>query len=87
MDSAENLPIDPYDEPPSFWSRNSHALAAIGVFVSTVLLTLVSFPPYKLPEAGYAFAVPAIFWAYRNPPWKLFASVVLGACAVAWILN
>lgn len=86
MDSAENLPIDPYDEPPSFWSRNSHALAAIGVFVSTILLTLVSFPPYKLPEAGYAFAVPAIFWAYRNPPWKLFASVVLGACAVAWTL-
>ncbi len=86
MNNAEILSLDPYDEPPSFRFRHAHALAAIGVFVATVLLTLVSFPPYKLPEVGYAFAVPAIFWAYRSPPLKLFAGVVLGASAVAWTL-
>ncbi|MBP7142005.1 MAG: apolipoprotein N-acyltransferase [Opitutaceae bacterium] len=86
MNNAEILSLDPYDEPPSFWRRNSHALAALGVFVSTVLLTLVSFPPFRFPEAAYAFAVPAVFWAYRRPRWKLFATVVLGASAVAWTL-
>ncbi|MBE7538492.1 MAG: apolipoprotein N-acyltransferase [Opitutaceae bacterium] len=86
MNNAEILSLDPYDAPPSFWSRNAHALAALGVFAATVLLTVVSFPPCKLPEAGYAFAVPAIFWAYRRPSWKLYSLVVLGACVVAWTL-
>lgn len=84
MNNAEILASDPYDAPPSFWRRNAASLGAVAVFLATVLLTVISFPPFKLSEAGYAFAVPAIFWAYRRPSWKLYATVVLGACAVAW---
>ncbi len=86
MNNAEILALDPYDAPPSFWRRNAAPLGAVAVFLATVLLTLSSFPPFTLSEAGYAFAVPAVFWAYRRPSWRIYATVVLGACVVAWTL-
>ena len=80
------LPPDPYDLPPPWWQKHTPALVALAVFGATVLLTVLSFPPFNVPEFAYAFASPAVFWAYRRPPFKLFAWTVLGACAVAWTL-
>jgi apolipoprotein N-acyltransferase len=58
----------------------------VAVFLSTVVLTILSFPPLRTAEFAYAFAAPAILWAYRRPNWKLFSAVVLGAQAVAWTI-
>jgi len=86
MNNAELLATDPYDAPPAWWRQHAASLGATAVFALTVLLIVISFPPFSLAEAGYAFAVPALFWAYRRPAFKVFAWVVLGANAVAWTL-
>ncbi len=76
---------DPYtDEQPSFWRKHESIVWALGVFVFTTLLTVVSFPPFEAGEFAYAFAVPAVLWAYRKPSFKLYALTVLAAQAVAW---
>jgi apolipoprotein N-acyltransferase len=84
--NLSSLPPDPYDIPPSWWQQHTTALVALAVFVTTVLLTVASFPPSNVPEFAYAFAAPAVFWAYRRPPFKLFAGTVLGAGALAWTI-
>jgi len=84
--NLSSLPPDPYDLPPPWWQKHTPALVALAVFAATVLLTVISFPPFNVPEFAYAFASPAVFWAYRRPPFKLFAWTVLGACAVAWTI-
>ena len=84
MNNAELLATRPYDGSPPWWRRHADVLVAAAVFVATVVLTVISFPPYGLPEAAYVFAAPAAFWAYRRPPFRRFAAVVLGAQAVAW---
>lgn len=83
---AGQRPYDPYDLPPPWWQRHATPLIACAVFAATVLLTVISFPPYNVPEFAYAFAAPAIFWAYRRPAFRLYATTVLGANAVAWII-
>ncbi|MBI5382943.1 MAG: apolipoprotein N-acyltransferase [Opitutae bacterium] len=83
--STESSP-DPYDLPPPWWQRHVEPLTALAVFIATVVLTVVSFPPYQVPEFAYALAAPAVFWAYRRPAFKLYAGTVLGACAVAWTI-
>jgi apolipoprotein N-acyltransferase len=81
------FPEDPYAEPPpSVWQTHSGWFWAASVFVLTVLLTVVSFPPFEAGEFGYAFAVPAAVWAYRRPRFKVFAWTMLAAQAVAWTL-
>ena len=52
----------------------------------TVVLTVLSFPPFETPEFAYAFAAPAIFWAYLRPRWRLYAWTMLGAQALAWTI-
>ena len=84
--SLTALPPDPYDLPPPWWQKHTPVFVALAVFVATVLLTVISFPPFNVPEFAYAFASPAVFWAYRRPPFKLFAWTVLSACAVAWTI-
>ena len=80
-------PYDPYaEQPPSFWEQNLALVCAVAAGFGTALLTVLSFPPCNVPEFAYAFAVPAIFWAYERPGFKLFAAVVLGGQAVAWTI-
>lgn len=71
---------------PSWASRHAQHLWAASVFVATVLLTVLSFPPAPSPEFAYGFAVPALLWAYRGPSLRLYAATVLGAQAVAWTI-
>jgi apolipoprotein N-acyltransferase len=66
--------------------RHSATLWSAGVFLATVILTVLSFPPSPTPEFAYAFAVPALFWAYLRPSFRLYAWTVLGAQAVAWTI-
>src|SRR5690606_1602433 len=61
-------------------------LWAAGVLVATVVLTVLSFPPSRTPEFAYAFAAPALFWAYLRPSFRLYAATVLGAQAIAWTI-
>ena len=75
---------DPYAPPPTLWQRRPHLGWALAVFVLTVVLTYVSFPPVSAGEFAFAFAVPAVLWAYRAPPFRIFALTVLGAQAVVW---
>ena len=79
-------PYDPYDLPPPWWQRHATPLIALAVFALTVLLTVISFPPFNVPEFAYAFAAPGAFWAYRRPNFRLFAGTLLGANAVAWTI-
>lgn len=64
--------------------RHRDALVAIAVFALTFGLTVIAFPPFRLPEFAYVMMLPACLWAYRRPPWKLFVPTVLGAQAIAW---
>jgi apolipoprotein N-acyltransferase len=68
------------------WRRAEGGATAAAVFLLTVFLTVGSFPPYDLPELAYLFALPAALWAYRRPPFRLFALATLGAQAVAWTI-
>ena len=86
MNNAELLAGNPYDEQPSWWRRHADPLGALAVFVATVVLSVVCFPPFKMAEAAYVFAAPALFWAYRRPSFKRYAWVVLGAHALAWTI-
>ena len=77
---------DPYETKPTLWQRYPHLGWSLAVFGLTVLLTYACFPPFNAGEAAYAFAIPALLWAFRKPPFKLFAWTVLGAQAVAWTI-
>lgn len=83
--SLSDLP-DGIDHPSSWTQRQAPRLWAVGVFITTVVLTVLSFPPSRTPEFAYAFAVPALFWAYLRPAFRLYAWTVLGAQAVAWTI-
>ncbi len=78
--------MDSYEPPPSAWQRHGAWLAPLGVFASTVILTVLCFPPHTAPDFAYVFASPAIFWAYSRPRLKIFAWTLFAAQAVAWIL-
>ncbi|MFA5057055.1 MAG: apolipoprotein N-acyltransferase [Opitutaceae bacterium] len=75
---------DPYDPPPSWWRRRAGWVWAVGAGALTALLTVISFPPCDVPEFAYAFAAPAVFWAYRRPSFRLYAATLFVAQAVAW---
>jgi len=77
---------DPYDQPESWFATHRKETAALAVFVLTALLTVLCFPPHRMPQFAYGFAVPAIFWAYRRPNFRLYAAVVIGANMVAWTI-
>lgn len=86
-DSESELSFPDYDNPPvPFWEKYEAKIAPIVVFVATVVLTVLSFPPINAPEFAYVLAAPAAFWAYRRPGFRLYAGVVLGAQAVAWTI-
>lgn len=51
----------------------------------TVLLTVVAFPPFELPEAAYLFCLPILFWASTRPSWKSFLYVSFGAGWLSWL--
>lgn len=77
-------PDDPYADRPSFWRRHAEWVWAVGIALATIVLTVVSFPPFPAPEFAYAFAAPAIFWAYLRPRFKVYAWTMFIAQAVAW---
>ena len=77
---------DPYDRPPGWRQRRGREVAAAVVFVATVLLTVLSFPPFRFPEAAYAMLLPGVLWAYTRPTWRLYAMTMLASQAVAWTI-
>ncbi|GAB5559377.1 MAG: apolipoprotein N-acyltransferase [Synoicihabitans sp.] len=80
-------PFPDYDNPPvPFWEKHGGWLTPLSVFLGTILLQVVAFPPLEVPEAAYVFAVPALLWAYRQPRFKLFAGVMLGSQIVSWLI-
>ena len=86
---AASIPVtspapDPYYKLPTLWQRKPQLGWALGVFVLTVVLTIVTFPPVNASEFGFVFAVPAILWAHRAPPFRIFVQTLLGAQVVAW---
>ncbi len=78
------LAPDPYDPQPTLWEKHPHLGWALAVFAGTAFLTYAAFPPLNQGEAAYALAIPATLWAYRRPPWRLYAGTVLGAQVAAW---
>jgi apolipoprotein N-acyltransferase len=79
-------PYDPYPEKPAFFDKNPGLVWASAVFGLTAVLTVLMFPPYTTPEFAYAFAVPALFWAYERPRFKPYALTLFAAQAVAWTI-
>lgn len=88
--SSETPPpasVDAYAQPaPSLWQRRREEIVAAVVAVATVVLAVLSFPPFRIPEFAYAMLVPGTVWAYRRPRLKLYAWTMLGAQAVAWTI-
>lgn len=84
--TAEGSSPDPYAPVPTLWEQYGDWLIPVAVFVSTVVLTVVAFPPFHTPEFAYAMLVPGIFWAYRAPALKVFAWTMFAAQAVAWTI-
>lgn len=66
--------------------RHAANLASAVVFVFTVGLAVLAFPPFKLPELAYAMLLPGIYWAYTRPPLKRFVLTLFAAQAVAWTI-
>ncbi len=79
-------PYDPYDVKPSFVERHADYVAAAAVFGLTVLLAVISFPPFEMPQFAYAMLVPGVYWAYLKPRLKLYAWTMFAAQAVAWTI-
>jgi apolipoprotein N-acyltransferase len=78
--------VDPYEPKTTLWQRHPHLGWVLATFALTIVLTCAAFPPYDMGEAGYVFAVPLLLWAYRRPPFKIFAWTVLVAQAVTWTI-
>lgn len=83
---TDELDFDPYAPQPTFFERHEQRIAAAAVFLFTVVMTVLAFPPYHAPEFAYAMLVPGIFWAYRSPSLKWFAWTLFAAQAVAWTI-
>ncbi len=79
-------PYDPYAAKPTFFDKNPGLVWASAVFVLTAVLTVMMFPPYTTQEFAYAFAGPALFWAYERPRFKPYALTLFAAQAVAWTI-
>jgi apolipoprotein N-acyltransferase len=79
-------PSDPYAAKPTFFDKYPGLVWAAAVFGLTVVLTVLMFPPYTTPEFAYAFAGPALFWAYERPRFKPYALTLFAAQAVAWTI-
>ncbi|HVS51087.1 MAG TPA: apolipoprotein N-acyltransferase [Opitutaceae bacterium] len=84
-DPALSVP-DPYAPKTTFLTRHGDYAAAAAVFLLTIVLTVVAFPPYHAPEFAYAMLVPGVYWAYTRPRLKLFAWTIAAAQAVAWTI-
>lgn len=76
--------FDAVDYEPSFWALNSWWMAPAAVFAGTIVMTVMSFPPYEAKAFAYIFAVPLIYWALTRPAFKKYALVMLAAQAVSW---
>jgi apolipoprotein N-acyltransferase len=50
------------------------------------VLHTVAFPPYDIPEAVWAFAVPVAMWCLRRPRWTEYLVVTGGASFVSWLI-
>lgn len=77
---------DPYADRPTFAQVHARELTAAAVLVLTVVLAVVSFPPYHAPEFAYVMLVPGVFWAYLQPPLKWFCWTMAAAQALAWTI-
>jgi apolipoprotein N-acyltransferase len=82
------MSVDPYDapQPVPFWTKYPAVTAALVVGVLTALLTAVMFPPFHAAPFAYAFAAPAILWAYRRPSFKLYAWTLFASQSIAWLV-
>lgn len=85
MTTQPSVP-DPYEPRPTIWQRRPHLAWALAAFAATAFLTYAAFPPLSLGESAYGFAVVGVLWAYRRPPFKLYAGTMLGASVLAWTL-
>lgn len=84
--STSAVSDDPFAPPPSWLQRNAATVAPVIVFVTTVVLTVLAFPPLHTPEFAYAMLVPGTFWAYLAPRWKTYIWTMFAAQAVAWTI-
>ena len=70
----------------SYWAQQAGWMAPLAVFVLTVVVTVMSFPPFKMPPFAYMFAAPLVYWALTRPSFKKFALVMFAAQMVAWTI-
>jgi len=85
MTAAPIPALDPYEPKLTLWQRRPHLGWGLAVFGLTAFLTFAAFPPLNIGDAGYAFALPAVLWAYRRPPFWIYLWTVLAAQVVAWV--
>lgn len=77
---------DPYAERPTFLGQHGKTVTILLTFALTVVLAVLSFPPFHMPSLAYAMLVPGIYWAYLRPRFKVYAGTMFAAQAVAWAI-
>jgi apolipoprotein N-acyltransferase len=83
--SEPTATVHAYDLPPPWWQTHSDLVWAGIVALLTIVLAVVSFPPFHAPEFAYVMAAPGVLWAYRKPRFRLYAWTMVGAQAGVWI--
>lgn len=86
MKTTDTPALHRYDLPEEAGWRGWAGWVPWGVWGSTVLMTVLMFPPSPAPELAYVFAAPALFWAWGAPGWGRFVKTILSAQAVAWVV-
>ncbi|HVU17731.1 MAG TPA: apolipoprotein N-acyltransferase [Candidatus Didemnitutus sp.] len=84
--ASASASFDPYEPRPTLWQRHPHLAWSLAVFVATATLTFVSFPPVGAGDAAFAMLIPAALWAYRAPPFRIYAWTLGASQIVAWLL-
>lgn len=59
---------------------------AVAAMLLSVLLYVVSFPPFNMAEGAYVFAAPLLLWLFPGRPRKLAFGVIFGWGLLSWLV-
>jgi apolipoprotein N-acyltransferase len=83
---SSSVQFDPYAPRTTIWQRHPHLGWTLAVFLLTAALTFIPFPPVDAGDSAFAMLIPAVLWAYRAPPFRLYAWTVWAAQVVGWLV-
>lgn len=70
----------------NWFSRNRMTIAQACAFVLTTVFSIVAFPPFDFPEAGFVLLIPFLVWLRLGPSYKQVAWTGLAIGWVSWFV-